>query len=118
MICNHQGQGTKCERFGGEGEGMKTMNFDLGWEPDEWYTLLTKCWGKDGHTFFGFWVRYNVPFHATVAVLTAVCACTNVFSARMRSVFMYVNIIKSKKKILQGRLSNMFRCCISILVHA
>jgi len=115
MFCDHQGPGTKCERFGGEGEGMKTMNFDLGWEPDEWYTLLTKCWGKDGHTFFGFWVRYNVPFHATVEVLTAVFACPNVFIARNRSV--YVNIKKSNNFFIEDRLSNLFRCCISIMVH-
>jgi len=49
--------------------------------------------GGDGHTFFGFWVRYNVPFHATVEVLTAVFVCPNVFIARNRSV--YVSIIKS-----------------------
>ncbi|XP_052806070.1 uncharacterized protein LOC128235297 isoform X1 [Mya arenaria] len=50
------GPGTICEPFGGEGTGLKTWNFSLGWEPDLWYTLVTRRWGHDDHSYFGFWV--------------------------------------------------------------
>ncbi|KAH3701437.1 uncharacterized protein LOC127860654 isoform X2 [Dreissena polymorpha] len=56
----YEGPGTKCERFGGEGEGLKTWNFFLGWEPDCWYTTMVKRWDHSGHTQFGFWVKHHV----------------------------------------------------------
>lgn len=51
----YQGAGTKVENFGGEGTGLKSWNFELGWQPDHWYTLVAKVWQKDGHTQFGYW---------------------------------------------------------------
>ncbi|XP_052771919.1 uncharacterized protein LOC128211301 [Mya arenaria] len=52
----YEGPGTVCEPFGGEGTGMKSWNFSLGWEPDHWFTLVTRRWGHDDHSYFGFWV--------------------------------------------------------------
>ncbi|XP_046558848.1 uncharacterized protein LOC124267904 [Haliotis rubra] len=49
--------GTKVENFGGEGTGLKSMNFDIGWKADQWYTLVTRRWDYKGHSYFGFWVR-------------------------------------------------------------
>ncbi|MEZ6065683.1 MAG: DUF3472 domain-containing protein [Planctomycetaceae bacterium] len=49
--------GTKIENFGGEGTGLKSWNFELGWERGVWYTLVTRCWTESEHTLYGFWVR-------------------------------------------------------------
>ena len=51
------GAGTQIENFGGEGTGLKSWNFTLGWETDQWMTFLTRCWHAEGKTFFGYWVR-------------------------------------------------------------
>lgn len=58
----HVGPGTKIENFGGEGTGLKSWNFDLGWKTDVWYTLVARAWpvtADDGseHTYCGFWSR-------------------------------------------------------------
>lgn len=53
----HRGAGTKTEPFGGEGTGLKSWNFELGWQTDTWYTLVARCWPVEDHTFFGFWAR-------------------------------------------------------------
>ncbi|MDO6427372.1 discoidin domain-containing protein [Thalassotalea sp. 1_MG-2023] len=57
ITAEYQGEGTQVELFGGEGTGLKSWNFQLGWEPDRWYTLATKVWHTrdDGHTHFAFW---------------------------------------------------------------
>ncbi|KIA92689.1 hypothetical protein OA93_23085 [Flavobacterium sp. KMS] len=47
--------GTKIENFGGEGTGLKSMNFALGWLPNTWYNLVSRVWQYNAHTFFGFW---------------------------------------------------------------
>ncbi|MDO4224297.1 MAG: DUF3472 domain-containing protein [Bergeyella zoohelcum] len=47
---------TKVERFGGEGTGLRSMNFGIGWEEDVWYTFVTRTWGQSDHTMFGFWI--------------------------------------------------------------
>ena len=49
--------GTKTEKFGGEGTGLKSWNFELGWDTDTWYTLVSRCWPVADHTFFGYWVH-------------------------------------------------------------
>lgn len=46
------------QRFGGEGEGLRYMNFESRWEPDQWYTLVVRRWNQNGNTNFGLWV-YN-----------------------------------------------------------
>ncbi len=51
------GPGTLTENFGGEGTGLKSWNFELGWDTDTWYTLVSRCWPVGDHTFFGFWAR-------------------------------------------------------------
>jgi len=53
----YRGAKTKTEGFGGEGTGLKSWNFDLGWERDVWYTLVARTWPVGDHTYYGFWVR-------------------------------------------------------------
>lgn len=53
----HHGPGTLTEKFGGEGTGLKSWNFELGWKTDTWYTLVARNWPVDDHRHFGFWVR-------------------------------------------------------------
>jgi hypothetical protein len=55
IIGAYAGPGTNIENFGGEGTGLKSWNFKLGWKTGTWYTLVTRVWQKNGHTFFGFW---------------------------------------------------------------
>ena len=53
----YRGPGTLTEKFGGEGTGLKSWNFTLGWEVDTWYTLVSRCWVMGDHTYYGFWSR-------------------------------------------------------------
>jgi hypothetical protein len=53
----HRGPGTKTEGFGGEGTGLKSWNFELGWDVDAWYTLVGRCWRVGDHTQLGMWVH-------------------------------------------------------------
>ena len=53
----HKGPDTITQKFGGEGTGLKSWNFKLGWKPDTWYTLVSRCWPVGNHTFYGFWAR-------------------------------------------------------------
>lgn len=53
----HRGPGTKTEGFGGEGTGLKSWNFELGWDVDAWYTLVGRCWAVGDHTQLGMWVH-------------------------------------------------------------
>jgi len=53
----YRGAGTITEKFGGEGTGLKSWNFVLGWETDTWYTLALRYWPVGDHSFFGYWVR-------------------------------------------------------------
>ena len=53
----HRGPGTETQKFGGEGTGLKSWNFELGWESGTWYTLVSRCWPVGNHTFYGFWAR-------------------------------------------------------------
>lgn len=55
----HHGPGTETKGFGGEGTGLKSWNFELGWATDVWYTLVARNWPVDDHTYYGFWVRAN-----------------------------------------------------------
>ncbi|KAK7100558.1 uncharacterized protein [Littorina saxatilis] len=54
-----KGPGTWTDRFGGEGTGLKSMNFELGWKEDQWYTMVVRRWNSpDGEaTRFGCWVH-------------------------------------------------------------
>jgi len=53
----YHGPGTLTENFGGEGTGLKSWNFELGWDTDVWYTLASRCWAVDDHTYYGYWVQ-------------------------------------------------------------
>ena len=53
----HRGPSTLTEKFGGEGTGLKSWNFELDWETETWYTLVSRCWPVGDHTHYGYWVR-------------------------------------------------------------
>ncbi len=53
----YRGAGTITEKFGGEGTGLKSWNFELGWETDTWHTLALRYWPLGDHSFYGYWVR-------------------------------------------------------------
>lgn len=53
----HHGPGTETVGFGGEGTGLKSWNFKLGWSTDVWYTLVARNWPVGDHTYYGFWSR-------------------------------------------------------------
>jgi hypothetical protein len=53
----YRGPGTETVGFGGEGTGLKSWNFRLGWSTDVWYTLVARAWPVGDHTYFGFWSR-------------------------------------------------------------
>jgi hypothetical protein len=53
----YRGPGTETVGFGGEGTGLKSWNFKLGWATDVWYTLVARNWPVGDHTYYGFWVR-------------------------------------------------------------
>ncbi len=48
--------GTKVENFGGEGTGLKSWNFAIGWETGQWYSFVSRTWNNNDHTMFGYWV--------------------------------------------------------------
>ena len=48
--------GTQIASFGGEGTGLKSWNFAIGWETDQWYSFVTRAWNDNTHTMFGYWV--------------------------------------------------------------
>ncbi len=52
----YRGEGTEVENFGGEGTGLKSWNFALGWETGRWYSFVSRAWDRGQHTMFGFWV--------------------------------------------------------------
>ena len=48
---------TEIANFGGEGTGLRSLNFGLGWDYDVWYTLVSRVWEHDeASTHFGYWV--------------------------------------------------------------
>jgi hypothetical protein len=53
----YTGAGTKVENFGGEGTGLKSWNFELGWAEGNDYQLVARRWDHDTHTYFGYWVQ-------------------------------------------------------------
>ena len=59
IVASTVSNGTKVENFGGEGTGLKSWNFSLGWKDDEWYTMVSRRWDFNGHTMFGCWVHYQ-----------------------------------------------------------
>ena len=48
---------TDITNFGGEGTGLRSLNFGIGWEVMQWYSLVSRTWSVDNEsTLFGFWV--------------------------------------------------------------
>jgi hypothetical protein len=66
----YMGAGTEVENFGGEGTGLKSWNFELGWETDHWYSTVSRAWNDNGHTMFGYWVydEANAIWHHLVTM--------------------------------------------------
>ncbi|XP_048252309.1 uncharacterized protein LOC124150990 [Haliotis rufescens] len=59
----YKGLWTEVANFGGEGTGLRSLNFSIGWKPDQWYTLVSRVWDVNGHTFFGFWIHDQTDHH-------------------------------------------------------
>jgi len=57
IVARYQDEDTEVENFGGEGTGLKSWNFSLGWNPDTWYTLVARTWPVNDHTYFGYWTQ-------------------------------------------------------------
>ncbi len=56
ITTSYTDSGTGVESFGGEGTGLKSWNFNIGWETDQWYSFVTRAWNDNDHTMFGYWV--------------------------------------------------------------
>jgi hypothetical protein len=56
IIAPYAHTGTIIESFGGEGTGLKSWNFDIDWDTDQWYSFVTRAWNDGAHTMFGYWV--------------------------------------------------------------
>jgi hypothetical protein len=50
------GDGTNVANFGGEGTGLRSLNYSIGWLPNQWYTFVTRVWNLNNHSFYGFWI--------------------------------------------------------------
>lgn len=62
---------TEVANFGGEGTGLRSINFGLGWEEGQWYTILSRAWSEyESSTFFGYWVfdQKNKKWHHLVTM--------------------------------------------------
>ena len=47
---------TVFSRFGGEGDGYKTIN-PYGWQLNRWYTLVNRAWKSEGRLYVGTFIR-------------------------------------------------------------
>ena len=48
---------TELAIFGGEGTGLRSLNYGIGWDTDQWYTLLSRVWTDHlNFSYFGFWI--------------------------------------------------------------
>ena len=57
--------------FGGEGTGLRSLNFGIGWETDQWYSLVSRAWTTNvNSTLFGYWVydQSNSIWHHLVTM--------------------------------------------------
>lgn len=62
---------TELANFGGEGTGLRSLNFGIGWETDQWYSLVSRAWSTDDQfTYFGYWVfdQQNTVWHHLVTM--------------------------------------------------
>ena len=49
--------GSTIARFGGEGTGLRYLDFSTGWTRGKPVTSAVKSWPYKGHTYFGMWTR-------------------------------------------------------------
>ncbi|HBN77944.1 MAG TPA: hypothetical protein DD473_19465 [Planctomycetaceae bacterium] len=75
----YRGPGTLTEPFGGEGTGLKSLNFELGWKTDTWYRLVARNWPVEDHTYYGFWAQAGDTKVWTHLVTMDVAAANAVF---------------------------------------
>ncbi|MCB9283887.1 MAG: DUF3472 domain-containing protein [Lewinellaceae bacterium] len=62
---------TELANFGGEGTGLRSLNFGIGWETGQWYSLVSRAWSTgDQYTYFGYWVfdQSNQIWHHLVTM--------------------------------------------------
>lgn len=57
IVASYTDAGTQTRRFGGEGTGLNSMNWTLGWKANTWYTTLVRNWDCGSKTCFGHWIR-------------------------------------------------------------
>jgi hypothetical protein len=56
-ICaEYVGTGTDIANFGGEGTGLRSLNYKVNWLPNQWYTFVTRVWNLNEHSYYGFWI--------------------------------------------------------------
>ncbi|MDD4646231.1 MAG: DUF3472 domain-containing protein [Bacteroidales bacterium] len=56
ITADYVGDGTDIANFGGEGTGLRSLNYKVGWETGQWYTLVARVWSLNTHSHYGFWV--------------------------------------------------------------
>lgn len=57
ITTNYVGDNTTVQKFGGEGTGLKSLNSAIGWNLNEWNTVVARRWDVGSRTHFGFWIR-------------------------------------------------------------
>lgn len=64
------GDGTDIANFGGEGTGLRSLNYKVGWLPDQWYTFVTRVWNLNDRSYYGFWIfdESNNTWHHLVTM--------------------------------------------------
>lgn len=50
------GEQTQIANFGGEGTGLRSLNYTVNWLPNQWYTFVTRVWNLNDHSYYGFWI--------------------------------------------------------------
>ncbi len=62
---------TDIANFGGEGTGLRSLNFGIGWETNQWYSLVSRVWSTNSSsTLFGYWIydQTNSVWHHMVTM--------------------------------------------------
>jgi hypothetical protein len=64
------GEETNIANFGGEGTGLRSLNYKVGWLPNQWYTFVTRVWNLNDHSYYGFWIfdQTNNRWHHLVTM--------------------------------------------------
>lgn len=57
ITVEYKHKNTQIANFGGEGTGLRSLNFGIGWEADQWYSLVSRVWSTNStNSLFGYWV--------------------------------------------------------------